>query len=71
MAVKLDLEKAYDSISWNFLLEVLVVVGIEHEMIEIIMFYGTSTFYRYSRMVKNYQFFHQSGGSDKGDPLSP
>lgn len=42
MAVKLDLEKAYDRISWSFLRKVLIAIGLEEHMIELIMFCVTS-----------------------------
>lgn len=42
MAVKLDLEIAYDKISWSFLRSVLIVVGLDTHMVNLIMFCVTS-----------------------------
>lgn len=42
MAVKLDLEKAYDRITWDFLKVVLQAVRIEDGLAEMIMFCVTS-----------------------------
>lgn len=42
MAVKLDLEKAYDRISWSFLRSVLVIVNLQ-KLIDLIMYCIRST----------------------------
>lgn len=42
MAIKLDHEKAYDKINWDFLWSLLTVVGFEATLIDLIMFCVTS-----------------------------
>lgn len=55
MITKIDLEKAYDHINWDFLQHVLKDVGFGHEMIHFVMhctsdvslsIYGTERFWR-------------------------
>lgn len=38
MAIKVDLEKAYDQIEWNFLETIIKAVGFDDKMSSLIMF---------------------------------
>lgn len=42
LAVKIDLEKSYDRINWSFLEKVLEIVGLEPNLINLIMFCVTT-----------------------------
>lgn len=42
LAIKIDLEKAYDRIRWEFLYEVLTEIGFPESWIQLIMFIVTS-----------------------------
>lgn len=44
MVLKLDLEKAYDRISWPFLAEVMRQVGFSHEISRLVIFSVSSAF---------------------------
>lgn len=37
MLIKVDLEKAYDRLNWNFIYETLCLVGLPMEFIRVIM----------------------------------
>ncbi|KAK7275172.1 hypothetical protein RIF29_16281 [Crotalaria pallida] len=71
MVVKLDLEKAYDRLRWDFIRETLELVGIPANFINIIMHCISS-----SSMCVNWQgdlsnVFYPATGIRQGDPLSP
>ena len=36
MAIKIDLEKAYDRVNWDFLVDTLQEIGLDNKMIDII-----------------------------------
>ncbi|GLT68149.1 hypothetical protein SLA2020_404070 [Shorea laevis] len=71
MALKLDMEKAFDSMEWNFLLRILSLLGFHPKWINWIhQCISTSSF---SIMLDGAPFgnFKPSRGLRQGDPLSP
>ena len=71
MAVKLDLEKAYDRLEWSFIYRVLQAFHFPPKIIKIIMSCITSI--RTSILVNGgaLESFEPSRGIRQGDPLSP
>ncbi|XP_060195442.1 uncharacterized protein LOC132624727 [Lycium barbarum] len=69
--IKLDMEKAYDRVSWLFLTKVLRQMGFSEKMID--MVYRIVNNNWYSVLVNGQQqgFFQSTRGVKKGDPLSP
>ena len=68
---KLDIEKAYDSINWNFLMKVLHKMGFGSRWIEWIWWcISTAKFYVLVNGVPT-GFFSNTKGLRQGDPLSP
>ena len=71
MAIKLDLEKAYDRLEWNFVHRVLEAFRFPPKLTKIIMSYIAMT--SISVLVNRgaLQSFEPSRGIRQGDPLSP
>lgn len=71
MAIKIDLEKAYDRIEWSFIREMLIKFNFPNKLIELITNYvspvSTSLFFNDGCL----DFFHPSRGIRQGDPFSP
>ncbi|ONI21875.1 hypothetical protein PRUPE_2G095500 [Prunus persica] len=71
MGIKLDMNKAYDRVEWNFLREVMLKMGFRSRWVHLIMrFITTVTF----SVVLNGQLgkkFMLSRGIRQGDPFSP
>ncbi|GKA14486.1 RNA-directed DNA polymerase, eukaryota, reverse transcriptase zinc-binding domain protein [Tanacetum coccineum] len=70
-AMKIDLQKAYDTISWDFIKDVLSAVGFHDTMINWIMTCITTTkfFICVNGEIKGY--FNGGRGLRQGDPISP
>ncbi|RVW63481.1 Transposon TX1 uncharacterized 149 kDa protein [Vitis vinifera] len=68
---KLDIEKAYDSINWNFLMKVLQKMGFGTRWMEWIWWCISTA--KFSILVNGVPtgFFSSSKGLRQGDPLSP
>ncbi|XP_023920050.1 uncharacterized mitochondrial protein AtMg01250-like [Quercus suber] len=71
MALKIDLENAYDKLEWNFIRVMLIRANIPVDLIDIIMSYVSSV--STSIMVNGEALdpIYPSRGIRQGDPLSP
>jgi hypothetical protein len=71
LLLKLDFEKAYDRVNWDFLREVLVCKGflvmLVHRLMQLVM--GGQTAINVNREIG--PFFRNARGVRQGDPLSP
>ena len=71
MAIKVDLEKTYDRLSWEFIEETLAFVGLLTNFIRIIMECITSGSMQILWNGKLTESFKTSRGICQGDPISP
>ncbi|XP_037494324.1 secreted RxLR effector protein 78-like [Jatropha curcas] len=71
IAIKLDMAKAFDRVSWSFLEAVLLRFGFSQPIVRLLIANLSAT--RLSVCVNgaNYGFFAPSRGVKQGDPLSP
>lgn len=70
-AVKVDLQKAFDTVSWQFILEGLKAIGMPRCMIKWIEACITTPFFSVSVNGELNGFFSSSRGIRQGDPISP
>ncbi|GKD03698.1 putative reverse transcriptase domain, reverse transcriptase zinc-binding domain protein [Tanacetum coccineum] len=68
---KVDIQKAYDIVDWNFLKSVPVGFAFHHKMVEWIMVCVTSTSYSVCVNDNIHCWFKSKRGLRQGDPLSP
>lgn len=71
MAIKIDMEKAYDRVRWDFLKETLQVFGFPDSWITLIMFCLESSLMSVLWNGEQSEFFSPGRGLRQGDPLSP
>ena len=69
--IKVDLRKAYDTMDWAFLHDMLIALNLPPHFIKIVMVCITST--QYSLLVNGYplEIFKPKRSLSQGDPLSP
>lgn len=69
--IKLDMEKAYDRLDWNFIKHTLINIGFPMSFTKIIM--NCLTTVSLSILINGYpiEYFQPSRGIRQGDPLSP
>ncbi|KAL0445011.1 UNVERIFIED_CONTAM: LINE-1 retrotransposable element O protein [Sesamum latifolium] len=69
--IKIDIQKAYDSVEWDFLLEGLKVFNFPHKFIAWIEQCVTTASFSVSLNGAIYCFFQSARGLRQGDPMSP
>lgn len=71
IVVKLNMEKAYDRVSWIFLTKVLRQFGFSKVVIDMVWRLMVNNWYSVVINRKSYGFFKSTRGLKQGDPLSP
>ncbi|XP_070013963.1 uncharacterized protein [Nicotiana sylvestris] len=71
VVIKLDMEKAYDRVSWKFLLHVLRRMRFAECFINMVWNFISNNWYSVMVNGQASRFFHSSRGVKQGDPLSP
>jgi mannosylglycoprotein endo-beta-mannosidase len=70
-ALKIDLKKAFDTVSLDFILAGLHAIGIPHDMVNWIKTCITTVHYTININGELHVFFQATRGIRQGDPLSP
>lgn len=70
-ALKLDVHKAYDRLSWNFIHRALLALGLPTWLVDRIMFCISSVTYAVKINGARHGFIKPTCGIRQGDPLSP
>nr|GEV96344.1 hypothetical protein [Tanacetum cinerariifolium] len=71
VAFKIDLHKAYDTISWEFLRNILIQFGFPSKMVKWIMTCVSTTKFSISINGDRICYFQGGRGLRQGDPMSP
>lgn len=71
VVIKLDMAKAYDRVSWFFLMKVLRKMGFSNDLVDIIWRLISNNWYSVLINGQSHGFFHSTRGVKQGDPLSP
>lgn len=71
MAIKIDLEKAYDHLKWSFIIETLIDIGCPENLVNIIWKYISTKNMRVLWHGEALDSFQPERGVHQGDPLSP
>jgi hypothetical protein len=71
MAIKIDIEKAFDHMEWNFVFDILAKLGFHPTWINWIRICITSPSFSILINDSPFRLFTPTGGLWQGDPLSP
>ncbi|KAL2234689.1 UNVERIFIED_CONTAM: hypothetical protein Sindi_1201100 [Sesamum indicum] len=69
--LKVDIRKAYDTVEWNFLIDVMELFGFPHTFVKWIEECVTTPSFSVGLNGKPHGFFTGARGLRQGDPLSP
>ena len=71
MSIKLDMNKAFDWVEWDFIRGIMMKLGFNNKLIDLIMHYVSSV--SYSMIINGETFGHitPTRGIRQGDPISP
>ncbi|XP_074299812.1 uncharacterized protein LOC141630982 [Silene latifolia] len=69
--LKVDLKKAYDSVNWNFLHQMLIYLNFPQKIIDLVMECVQTASYSLVLNGETFGFFNGAKGLRQGDPLSP
>ncbi|XP_074297547.1 uncharacterized protein LOC141628284 [Silene latifolia] len=69
--IKIDLKKAYDSVEWEFLSQMMIALKFPQKFIDLVMTCVTSPTYSLNVNGNKFGFFKGERGLRQGDPLSP
>ena len=69
--IKLDIENAYDRVSWSYIYLVLRKMGFDEVFIDMVCRIMANNWYSIIVNSKRCSFLHSTRGLKKGDPLSP
>lgn len=67
----MDMDKAYDRVSWFFLMKVLRKMGFSNTFVDIIWKLISNNYYYVLLNGQSVGFWHSTRGVKQGDPLSP
>lgn len=71
VALKIDIQKAYDTMNWEFLRKILLEFGFHIKMVEWIMQCVTTTTFTINVNGERIGYFKVARGLRQGDPMSP
>ncbi|GJT35991.1 RNA-directed DNA polymerase, eukaryota, reverse transcriptase zinc-binding domain protein [Tanacetum coccineum] len=71
VAMKIDIQKAYDTVNWKFLEAILKVFGFHEKMVQWIVSYVTTTSFYINVNEESFGYFKGGRGLRQGDPVSP
>ena len=71
MALKIDLEKAYDKLEWSFIRDMLIRVNLPMDIIDLIMSCVSTVFMSILFNEEALDPIFPSRGIRQGDPISP
>ena len=71
VAFKIDIQKAYDTVDWQFVEVIMLKFGFPKQMVEWIMTCITTTKFTICVNGERYGYFNGGRGLRQGDPISP
>lgn len=71
MTIKIDLEEAYDRLSWSFIQDTLIDIGLSTSFVELVWYCISSPKMKVLQNGKALEEFLQARGICQGDSLSP